>query len=103
MENIKAVINETLKDIEQITENFYQQKQSEGYLGLVKIIDSLVRITDYLSSIEKTAVIAENNILIMNALQDATEALANKDSVLLADILKYDISDVLKHLLDTEL
>lgn len=103
MENIKVVINETLNDIEQVTENFYQQKQSEGYLGLVKIIDSLVRMTDYISNIEKTAVIAENNILIMNALQDATEALANKDSVLLADILKYDISDVLEHLLDTEL
>ncbi|MDF2486387.1 MAG: hypothetical protein K0R46_2555 [Herbinix sp.] len=103
MENIKQTITEVLKNIELTAESFYQQKQNEGYQGLVPIIDSLIVITEFMSGVEQTSELSEHNILIKNALQDASEAIANKDGVLLADILKYDISDALKHLLEIEL
>jgi len=103
MENIKITIDEVLRNIEQMADKFYQQKQNEGYSLLVPTIDTLVHITDYLSNVDQTNQISEYNILIMNLLKDASEALINKDGVLLADILKYDISDVLKHLLEIEI
>ncbi len=99
MERLRETLPEILKNIEQITESFYQQKNNEGYQKLIEVIDSLSQVSAYLAGLEQTTEIVEKNKALLDSLNEATEALINKDSILLADIFKYDVAEILKELL----
>lgn len=99
MERLQEIIPEILNDINDITDCFYQQKTNEGYLVLISVIDRLTGMMDYISQIKNKPELIDKNNKMMSALNDATEALSEKDTVLLADIFKYDITDCLQEIL----
>jgi hypothetical protein len=92
----KISIEEVLKEIEIVTESFYQQKNNIGYQKLVSLIDTLAGVADMIAELEQRALLHEKIGRFTTSLNDAVEALLNKDTILLADILRYDISDILK-------
>lgn len=95
MENIQDMIAKVVSEIEQVTNYFYQQKNNEGYEKLMVLIDTLVLLTQHFAVLAGRPEIVDINNKLLNSLNDATEALVNKDNILLADILRYDIADVL--------
>ena len=99
MEQLKDIIINTKDNIEQVTEMFYQGKNQEGFLKLIDVIDSLTCIVNEIEELDKEHKLNNETIVLTSLLNEATEALINKDTVLLADILKYDIADVIDSIL----
>lgn len=100
MKYIKDIIINTKNDIEQVSEMFYQGKNQDGFGKLIEVIDS---ITNIVTLIEKSTVeyqVGNETQALETSLKEATEAMINKDTVLLADILRYDITNLLNNLLN---
>jgi len=95
MTQINNHINTAKETAENVTALFYQQKQQEGYQRLIGLIDELTIIVELLESKKNNLEIAEKYNKLLYSLKDIMEALVNRDSVLLADILNYDIIDTL--------
>jgi|GEM_PF-3109359 len=99
MNLLKELITRTQCDIDQVTEMFYQGKNQIGFEKLINIIDEITNIIVLLekSQVDLTSV---NTHLLQSNLKDATDAMISNDTVLLADILRYDIKDYLNKVLD---
>ncbi|MBE5938091.1 MAG: hypothetical protein E7265_08690 [Lachnospiraceae bacterium] len=81
-------IGEVINLTDDMCELFYQQKNEEA-LGKMNIfLNNVVAISGSLSD--------EDGQKVLGVLTEALNAMEAKDYVLLADILKYDMIDVLK-------
>jgi len=85
-------MNNTIEEVINLTDDmcelFYQQKNEEA-LGKMNIfLNNVVAISGSLSD--------EDGQKVLGVLTEALNAMEAKDYVLLADILKYDMIDVLK-------
>ena len=85
-------MNNTIEEVINLTDDmcelFYQQKNEEA-LGKMNIfLNNVVAISGALSD--------EDGQKVLGVLTEALNAMEAKDYVLLADILKYDMIDVLK-------
>ena len=102
MEHNNINIKELISQIEEITEFFYQQKNNSGYQKLIPVIDSLTKVVDEISELEQESSLVEKKDRFKGILNDAMEAMVNNDTILLADILKYDISEILTEVLNSD-
>ena len=93
MSDIITMIDRTKDSTGVITELLYQQKTSEALESINSMLNDITELSVALSSME---VIAEDDKkrLVM-VLGDALAAMEKKDYVLLADILQYDMIDLL--------
>ena len=93
MADIITMIDRTKDSTGVITELLYQQKTSEALESINSMLNDITELSVALSSME---VIAEDDKkrLVM-VLGDALAAMEKKDYVLLADILQYDMIDLL--------
>ncbi len=90
--DLKTQMREIMQQIDQVTELFYQQKEQEGYGALNALLADLVASIDVLYQYKQQhEEISFDEQEFQAALVDAMNALEEKDAVLLADILKYDI------------
>lgn len=89
--------------IEEVTDNFYQQRTQEGYQALIHVIDSITEIMDIIEKNEEVSEFMDENKKLLSSLQSIIEAMTNQDTVLLADILKYDVSEILNKIMDAKL
>lgn len=101
MENLKSSIQEGIMAIESNTVLFYQQKPQEGFRQLDTtlsiLMDTVNKILKYQSGKEEK--IFEDQIF--NAvLAEAMKAIEKKDIVLLADILIFEVSELLQESMD---
>ncbi|WMJ90227.1 hypothetical protein [Anaerocolumna sp. MB42-C2] len=101
MEDTEKIIQTAILAIEEVTVLFYQQQENLGYnklnLTLNKIelaLNEIFRLKNDNNEIQ----IDEQKII--GRLSDAMEALAIKDSVLLADILQYEIAEQFKNIIE---
>lgn len=94
MEELKLLIDRTIELVNLMTDMFYQQKNNEAMNLMNTVLDSVMAISAMLPQVE-TLEEAESNKLL-KVLEEAVVAMENKDYVLLADILKYDMIDVLE-------
>ena len=101
MNNLNFNINELQIELEEITGSFYQRNNSIGYQKLIPFIDSLTGIVDEISLIDPTPELIDKKDKMTSVLNVAMEAMINKDTILLADILKYDLSVLLTELQNT--
>ena len=75
---------------------FYQQKFQDGYRELVGIIDDIAAVLIIINPYKDRPDIAEDYLRLSNLLQEILGAMEQKDTVLMADILSYDIMDVME-------
>lgn len=94
MENLIDLIETSISKIEEATDLFYQHKDHEGYLRLDEIIGQLMELADGLKDIvnEKPDINVQE---FLEILTEAMNALQERDTVLLSDILQYDLTDQL--------
>lgn len=92
-------IEETEKNIDTTAELFYQQKNQMAYTELEKVIVDLSQIIEeaYRKNQGNEEVMSRINDLTI-VLQDVVVSLEDKDSVLIADLLKYEITEKLSAL-----
>lgn len=76
------------EELEQVTEMFYQQKSKEGYEKLQVL---LADISLYVSGVQDE----EQQQELLETLTEALDAMEQKDTTLLADILKYELLEKL--------
>lgn len=94
MNTQKKEILEVVDSIEKATELFYQQKNKKGYIKFEETLNLLSSILNSVINekhIDLMVVIDELN----TKLAEAMEALEEGDTILLADILKYEICPIL--------
>lgn len=70
-----------IREIEEVVNAFYQRKDKEGYEKLNGVLGKLMQV---------------NNPLLVEKLMLALSALEKRDTVLLADILNYEIKVLLR-------
>lgn len=101
MEDTKTTLTTAILSINEVATYFYQQKESKGYSKLNETIniieDSINRIVNL--NIEN------NNIdidlpSIIDILNRAMETIEAKDSILLADILQYEMVEEFQKIID---
>lgn len=102
MEEIKDKINEIIENIDNTTILFYQQKIEEGYIqlntALGLIAQEIICLYQYKKENNQLE-IDENRLNMM--LTEAMQAMENKDLILLADILQYDLKEIFQNILNT--
>ncbi|WAM37237.1 hypothetical protein [Caldicellulosiruptor acetigenus] len=79
MKEIKAIIKDK---IDQVVECFRTQNEGKAYSALIELIDIL--ITYYNENKEEEDI---------ETLQELLKAIENRDMVLIADILEYELKD----------
>jgi hypothetical protein len=98
---LKKDIVEVIEKIEQTTGFFYQQKYQEGYQLLDNTLNSLSVLMDQISvySSENNEIKIEEQRL-NSILSEAMKALEQSDTILLSDILKYELEEILEEYMD---
>ncbi|BBF44960.1 hypothetical protein lbkm_3700 [Lachnospiraceae bacterium KM106-2] len=97
MEEIKQKLDRSTADIAQACDFLYQGQEQPGYLALVMAIDTISDTLDNISVHENLMSQIDINA-INESLGEALKALEEKDFTLVADIMKYEISEVFEKL-----
>lgn len=98
---LKTQIEAIMQQIDSTTELFYQQKEQEAYNALDLLLAELVTNVDalYKYKLQNKDFLFDVKDFQMS-LVDAMNALEEKDTVLLADVLKYDIYEKYEAVVD---
>ncbi len=98
MKEIKNNLNEIIHEINDVSNYLYQQKLNQGYTKLNVTLANITNVVDdvYLYMKENNLAFDENRLV--SNLTLAMKAMEGKDSVLLADILVYEIAEQLKEI-----
>lgn len=90
---------EAMQAIEETTTLFYQQKNQEGYQLLNHTLTVLIQVVNEIFTIKQ-----ENNTIDIDeqklnlVLGDAMVAIEQKDTILLSDLLNFDLRIILEKL-----
>lgn len=96
MTHLKKILNEAIESIDITTGLFYQQKKKEGYESLNETLTILIQTVDLMSKAASENVDLSIDVNQINQfLGNAMRALQQKDTILLSDILTYDIKEYL--------
>ncbi|MCI8306452.1 MAG: hypothetical protein HFH14_00240 [Lachnospiraceae bacterium] len=79
--------------VKAISELFYQQKNQEALAAMPSLLDGIMNLSGMIS--EKEGITEENKQELVKVMGDSLMAMENKDYVLLADILQYDMIETL--------
>jgi len=93
---MNTILIEGLKQkIELTADFFYKQKSFGGYQVLISVIDDLMVLASELKAFSDHAEVILVYQELAEKLQEITEAMEQKDTILIADMLKYDIIELL--------
>lgn len=93
MSALEQKLKQTIDSIEETTTLFYQKKTDDGYQRLQATLEEIVGCVDQLYKQEDNK--TNHSDKILNILSTAMTALENKDTILLSDILRYDLKQEL--------
>jgi hypothetical protein len=97
VDELKNEISKMVQTIEETTTMFYQQKNDSGYKQLDHTLAVLMQGIDHLLKLKKDGFdINIDEKEINQVLSNAIEALTKKDTILLSDVLQYDLIGLLK-------
>jgi molecular chaperone GrpE (heat shock protein) len=99
--SVKEMVMEAIDSIEQVADLFYQQKDKDGYEILEGTLNLLVLLFDKLVNNKDVLVNISEEQFNAN-LAEAMRALEKKDTILLADILKYEIGEMLNDIVKSQ-
>ena len=94
MQELNDIIIHAIDNIDEVTELFYQQKNNEALVKMEPIFVAISEISTQIVSLEN------DSSRILEILVQALNALEEKDYILLADILNYDMTEELKCIKD---
>lgn len=96
MTELKDAIDKAISTMEQTTALFYQQKNKEGYQLLDSALQDIMQAVSLISKIKtKTNQIQIEEQKLNNTLGNAMKAIEQGDTVLLSDILHFDLRSIL--------
>lgn len=102
MSQIRKNIRDVIDIIQSTTELFYQQKTAEGYAAMDQTIGAIGQVVESLHQYKQTEEGFDfDEARVAASLTEALEAMEQKDTVLLADVLEYDFVEYLKELEET--
>jgi len=97
MTSFKEMIIETIQSIEDNTLLFYQQKEKEGYEKLESTFTMLIQtVNGILETKSKNNDIYIDEKVLNSILSNAMNAIKLRDTVLLSDILYFDLKPLLE-------
>ena len=99
MEELKVIIQQTMEDIGRVSDFFYQQKSSMAYENLESILVKLMNLTETLFALSNEGRINIDGQRWSDNLTIAMQAMEEKDNVLLADILVFEIAGQLQEIM----
>ncbi|WP_313131388.1 hypothetical protein [Anaerocolumna sp.] len=101
MRELQDVIKDSIQSIDQTTKLFYQQKTKEGYEELESTLNFLANTMDGIFTYIKAGknIGADENKLVQ-LLTDSMNAMEKKDTILLSDILQYELKELLENILE---
>jgi len=98
MKEIKEQIQQVIIEIDELTNELYKQKISMGYNMLNITLGHVMNILEDVFLYRKDHEILYDENKMTSNLKLAMDAMENKDSVLLADIMKYEVAEQLQEL-----
>lgn len=97
--DIKQMVENINYDIDEIVEMFYQQKRQNAYKKLECTLSDMIQLMEEVSLCRKEQEVEFNVVQLLNALRETLKAMEEKDDILLADILKYEVQEKLTELI----
>lgn len=101
MEFREEIIRRINDKIGKVTDLFYKQKSQEGYQEFIGLIDEIYEFLNMIENMNSQEDCKAIDAKLRNSLIEAVEAMTNKDSVLLADILKYEVVELINGISET--
>lgn len=102
MEQIKQQIQQNISEIDGVVELFYQQKTQEAYGQLDQVLGKLMATIEVAVSYQQEHTEVEIDINgLTEALKEALSAMEEKDAILMADVLKYEVIEKLEALIES--
>ena len=96
MKDLKKEIETVINDLDSIVEMFYQQKVQEAYSELNTALGKILEITEVVQNYTAQNSDKEINMdILLNALKETLSAMEERDVVLVADVLKYEVIEKL--------
>lgn len=97
MGNIREQITQNINEINEIVEMFYQQKTQEAYTQLDPVLGNLLKAIDDVVAYQQEHAEIEIDVNgLTEALKEALSAIEEKDAILMADVLKYEVVEKLE-------
>ena len=97
MGNIKEKIEQSINEINEVVEMFYQQKTQEAYTKLDPVLGNLLAAIDAAVAYQQEHSEIEIDVNgLTEALKEALSAIEEKDAILMADVLKYEVIEKLE-------
>mgnify|MGYP000899564927 CR=1 FL=1 len=97
MDNLKKNIEKVIHEIDEVVEMFYQQKTKEAYTRLDSVLADLLQVVDPIHGYEEEH--PEEGV-DSESLTDALSAMEEKDAILTADVLKYEVNEKLETIMN---
>ncbi len=97
MGELRTKIRDTIAQIDTVVEMFYQQKTQEAYLELDPVLSGMMELMEPVLAWEKEhpgAGLEPNGLT--EALREALSAMEERDAILMADVLKYEVAEKLE-------
>lgn len=102
MEQIKQQIQQNISEIDGVVELFYQQKTQEAYGQLDQVLGKLMAVIEAAVTYQQEHTEVEIDINgLTEALKEALAAMEEKDAILMADVLKYEVIEKLEALIES--
>lgn len=97
MGNIREQIAQNINEINEVVEMFYQQKTQEAYAQLDPVLGNLLGAIDAIVAYQQEHSEIEIDVKgLTEALKEALSAIEEKDAILMADVLKYEVIEKLE-------
>lgn len=97
MGNIKEKITQNIKEIDEVVEMFYQQKTQDAYTCLDPVLGNLLEAIDAIVAYQQEHAELEIDVNgLTEALKEALSAIEERDAILMADVLKYEVIEKLE-------
>lgn len=94
----KEFIVDIIKDIDVVTDLFYQDKENQGYHELTLLLTKLNSFIEFLIS-EKDTIEKTRQDKLLRVMMQAMNAMEEKDIVLLSDVLQYELKEQLEDMI----
>jgi hypothetical protein len=97
MASLKEQLEQNMTEIEKVVEMFYQQKTQEAYLRLDTVLADFSAVIEQLFAYQQEHPESEiDAACLLDALKEALSAMEERDAILVADVLKYELLEKLE-------
>ena len=101
MDSLKKNIENVIHEIDDVVEMFYQQKTKDAYIQLDSVLADLLQVIDPIHAykVEHPDAGVDSESLT-DALKETLSAMEEKDAILTADVLKYEVNEKLEMIMN---